>query len=133
MSTRNLGLPLKEQLDAVTASIPAPIGQRIDAGAAEIEASQVAMGLAVGDRAPDFTLPDALARPVSLTELLAAGPVVAVFYRGDWCPWCNLQLHALQQRSRASKNLAHRSWRLVRKQQTTRSHSPKSTSSPSPS
>ena len=87
---------LREQLDGITAAIPEPIGARIDAGVAEVEASRAAPGLAVGDRAPGFTLPDALGRPVSLADLLAEGPVVTAFYRGEWCPYCNLQLHALQ-------------------------------------
>jgi peroxiredoxin len=87
---------LREQLDAISAAIPEPIGMRIDAGTAEIAASRVAPGLAVGDRAPGFSLPDALGRTVSLAALLAEGPAVTVFYRGEWCPYCNLQLHALQ-------------------------------------
>jgi peroxiredoxin len=87
---------LKGQLDGITATIPESIGSRIDAGVAEIDASGRAPGLAVGDRAPAFILPDALGRTVSLDDLLAEGPVVTVFYRGEWCPYCNLQLHALQ-------------------------------------
>jgi peroxiredoxin len=50
----------------------------------------------VGDRAPGFRLPDARGGHVALGELLADGPVVVVFYRGAWCPYCNLQLAALQ-------------------------------------
>src|SRR5271167_2756897 len=92
MSTSTPAPTLKEQLEGITAAIPEPIGSRIDAGVREIDAA----GLAVGDPAPGFTLPDALGRPVSLADLLAEGPVVAVFYRGEWCPYCNLQLHALQ-------------------------------------
>lgn len=53
--------------------------------------------LKVGDKAPTFTLPDSLGRQVSLSELLLQGPVVVTFYRGEWCPYCNLQLHAYQQ------------------------------------
>lgn len=87
---------LQEQLDQVSAAIPEPVGSRIESGAREIEASGVAPGLVVGDRAPGFTLPDALGRPVSLADLLADGPAVVTFYRGEWCPYCNLQLHALQ-------------------------------------
>lgn len=49
-----------------------------------------------GEAAPDFTLPDARSGPVSLTDLLAKGPVVLSFYRGGWCPYCNLELRALQ-------------------------------------
>lgn len=96
MSTSTSVPSLKEQLDEITGAIPEPIGWRIDAGVGEIEASGAAPGLRVGDRAPDFTLPGALGRPVSLSSLLAEGPVVLTFYRGEWCPYCNLQLQALQ-------------------------------------
>src|SRR5262245_48925546 len=50
----------------------------------------------VGDRAPLFRLPDARGGEVALAELLEDGPVVLVFYRGAWCPYCNLQLAAFQ-------------------------------------
>ena len=52
--------------------------------------------LAVGSKAPAFTaqMPDGQA--VSLKEMLAKGPVVLVFYRGAWCPYCNRHLNALQ-------------------------------------
>ena len=49
-----------------------------------------------GDHAPDFTLPDARGEPVALAERLARGPVVLKFYRGGWCPYCNLDLRAFQ-------------------------------------
>jgi peroxiredoxin len=49
-----------------------------------------------GDTAPGFRLPDARGGEVALEDLLAAGPVVLVFYRGGWCPYCNLQLAAFQ-------------------------------------
>ena len=52
----------------------------------------------VGDTVSDFTLPDALRRPVRLWDKLAQGPVVLTFYRGAWCPYCNLELRAYQQR-----------------------------------
>jgi peroxiredoxin len=50
----------------------------------------------VGALAPLFTLPDARGGEVALAELLGQGPVVLVFYRGAWCPYCNLQLAAYQ-------------------------------------
>jgi len=53
-------------------------------------------GLKEGERAPDFTLPDAWGKQVNLAEQLKKGPVVLVFYRGAWCPFCNLHLHALR-------------------------------------
>src|SRR5258708_13049974 len=52
--------------------------------------------LAVGDEAPDFTLPDSRGRQVSLAAVLRAGPAVVTFYRGGWCPYCNIQLRAYQ-------------------------------------
>lgn len=53
-------------------------------------------GLTVGDKAPDFTLPNALGKEVSLSELLKFGIVVIKFYRGEWCPICNLDLKEVQ-------------------------------------
>jgi len=48
-----------------------------------------------GDRAPEFILKDANGREVSSRELLAKGPLVVTFYRGVWCPYCNIDLQAL--------------------------------------
>jgi peroxiredoxin len=87
---------LEPQLDQVSAQVPQPISDRIDASLAEVAASGTAPGLAVGERAPEFELPDALGKTVSLRERLLAGPVVLVFYRGEWCPYCNVHLRALQ-------------------------------------
>ena len=53
-------------------------------------------GLKLGSAAPDFTLKNAFGKTVTLSKELKKGPVVLVFYRGAWCPFCNLHLHALQ-------------------------------------
>lgn len=52
-------------------------------------------GLKVGDKAPDFTLKNAFGKKVKLSHVLKSGPVILSFYRGAWCPFCNLQLHTL--------------------------------------
>lgn len=52
--------------------------------------------LAAGNSAPDFALPDQNGRQVRMTDLLAKGPVVLNFYRGAWCPFCNIELRGLQ-------------------------------------
>ena len=52
--------------------------------------------LKVGEQAPNFELPDALGNQIKLSGLLENGAVVVTFYRGSWCPYCNLQLRALQ-------------------------------------
>lgn len=63
----------------------------------ELAASGTAQrALKTGDHAPDFRLPDARGAYVRLKDLLAMGPVVVSFYRGGWCPYCNLELRALQ-------------------------------------
>jgi len=65
--------------------------------AAALEASGISSrALGVGDAAPDFELPDPSGRLVRLRELLADGPVIVSFYRGQWCPFCNLELRGLQ-------------------------------------
>src|SRR5690242_18759249 len=97
-----INIPLQQQLDELLAHaaerIPAeirnqllsPIQQVVLAGASE-------QAIKEGEAAPDFTLPDAAGRSVTLSELLKQGPVVVTFYRGAWCPYCNLALRAYQQ------------------------------------
>jgi peroxiredoxin len=50
----------------------------------------------VGGEAPDFALPAGNGESVRLSALLRRGPVVLIFYRGEWCPYCNLQLRTFQ-------------------------------------
>ncbi|MEP6563723.1 MAG: peroxiredoxin-like family protein [Mesorhizobium sp.] len=50
-----------------------------------------------GALAPAFTLSEADDGPVSSTDLLARGPLVLSFYRGIWCPYCNIDLESLQE------------------------------------
>lgn len=47
---------------------------------------------------PDFKLPDANGLSRDLKTFLADGPLVISFYRGAWCPYCNLEINALQKR-----------------------------------
>jgi len=53
------------------------------------------VGPKVGERMPDFTLPDANGKLVSLSFLLQSGPAVISFNRGHWCPYCKLELRSL--------------------------------------
>lgn len=52
--------------------------------------------LKVGDKMPSFILPDANGKEISSDELLDNGTLIISFYRGGWCPYCNLELRALQ-------------------------------------
>ncbi len=53
--------------------------------------------LKVGDKAPSFSLPGVNGKPVSSIQLLEKGPLILNFYRGGWCPYCNLELKAYQE------------------------------------
>ena len=78
----------------------------MEAATADLRATGIeSQALQVGARAPDLTLPDALGQPVRLSSLWQRGPLVLVFYRGGWCPYCNLELRAWQQQLGALKNL----------------------------
>ncbi|MEQ9331088.1 peroxiredoxin-like family protein [Thalassobaculum sp.] len=56
----------------------------------------VGRALAVGDSMPGFALPNADGATVRSADLLGRGPLVVTFYRGGWCPYCNLELRAYQ-------------------------------------
>ena len=50
-----------------------------------------------GEVMPPFMLPDETGRLVSLTSLIGNGPVIVMFYRGHWCPYCRLNVMAIMQ------------------------------------
>ncbi|MDO6803589.1 peroxiredoxin-like family protein [Wenyingzhuangia sp. 1_MG-2023] len=50
----------------------------------------------VGDTAPNFILNNALGEAVELYDFLKKGSVILTWYRGGWCPYCNLTLHQMQ-------------------------------------
>lgn len=94
-------MTLAAELDAFRAAFLANAPADIRAAMTRADADLAASGLAAralkaGDRAPDFEAPDARGGAVRLADLLADGPVVVSFYRGGWCPYCNLELRALQ-------------------------------------
>lgn len=60
-----------------------------------VSAGVAAQALRAGDQATDFMLTDVRGDTVSLSSLRRSGPVVISFYRGDWCPYCTLELEAL--------------------------------------
>lgn len=77
--------------------IPADALSVMDAETEALRASGLERrALQPGAVAPDFMLPDAHGRCVRLQSLLDQGPVILVFYRGGWCPYCNLHLRGFQ-------------------------------------
>ncbi len=92
---------LSDQLDEFNAGFVAQVPEDVAAvfqktGEDLRETGIEGKALNVGDRAPDFDLPNAKGGTVKLSDKLKEGPVVISFYRGDWCPYCNLELRALQ-------------------------------------
>jgi peroxiredoxin len=61
-----------------------------------IDSGAASRALKVGDKAPTFTLKDSEGHAMSSADLLAQGPLIVTFYRGVWCPYCNMDLKALQ-------------------------------------
>ena len=100
---------------------PREVREKTERAAAELKSSGVSeQSVSTGAKAPDFALPNAVGDTVRLSELRAKGPVVISFYRGGWCPYCNLELRALQERCRKSTTLAPRSWLFRPRRRTTR-------------
>ena len=91
--------------------LPAEALETMGKAAAELAESGLAQrAVNIGAQAPDFTLPSADGREVTLSALLADGHVVLTFYRGAWCPFCNIALRHLQLHQ---QEIAARGARLV--------------------
>ena len=87
-----------EQLQAASAAqLPADVVEVFSRNSQQLRARGVPGGtVRVGDTVPSFTLRNAVGDRVSLDDLVATGPAVLVFYRGGWCPYCNLALRTYQ-------------------------------------
>jgi len=95
-------MTLAEELDARAAQgrtkLPQATQEMYQRALAELDASGTAeRALREGATAPDFELPNAVGEMVRLSNLIRLGPVILSFYRGQWCPFCNLELRALQE------------------------------------
>ena len=87
-----------EQLKAAAAErLPAEVVEVFDRSIQDfLDQGIPAQSIKAGDLLERFTLDDATATPVSLDEIIETGPAVIVFYRGGWCPYCNLALRTYQ-------------------------------------
>jgi peroxiredoxin len=99
-------MSLQAKLDAFKAdfeagkppyNVPRSIIETMHRATAELIASGAASrAKKVGDKAPGFSLKDPEGNIVGSAELLKKGPLIVSFYRGVWCPYCNLELQALE-------------------------------------
>ena len=91
--TEKLSQLKKMSLSALDGNTRATIVASLD----KLSRSEVAQTAKnVGDIAPNFCLPNVKGQYIHLEEILQTGPVVLSFYRGGWCPYCNLELQLLQ-------------------------------------
>src|ERR1700735_4800512 len=99
-------MSLQNQLDAFRQqfesggppfNVPRTVIETVHRGIKELTSSgQADRVTKVGAHAPGFALKDSDGQVVKSAELLKRGPLVVTFYRGAWCPYCNLDLKALQ-------------------------------------
>src|ERR1700758_1610821 len=93
-------MTLSERLDALRkqrSAIP-ELHEPYEAMIAELRRTDfLEHALRVGDRFPDFMLPNAEGRLIALEDFLAEGALVLTFFPGDWCPYCRVALEALEE------------------------------------
>ncbi len=99
-------MSLQAKLDAFKAdfeagkppySVPRAFIETMHRATAELVASGAAQrAKKAGDVAPAFSLRDPDGNIVNSADLLKRGPLVLSFYRGVWCPYCNMELQALE-------------------------------------
>ncbi len=102
MSATTNVVSYKEQLEGLVEQlngmIPEAHMNTFNADAAQLAATHTSpLKLQKGDKAPTFTLGNAIGQLVKLEDLLKEGKVVMTFYRGTWCPYCNLALKSYQE------------------------------------
>ena len=92
---------LTQNLEQLKTEIQAKLPEDIKTKMAEATFNLINSGIAnnslkVGAKVPNFSLKNAVGKTVELNLLLAESPVVISFYRGGWCPYCNMELRGLQ-------------------------------------
>lgn len=94
-------MSLKEQLAEYRAGwfkrVPAERQAVMERHIEELRKGLAKTALKAGDRAPRIALINAKGALLDIESLLSRGPAIVTFYRGGWCPYCNLELRAFQE------------------------------------
>lgn len=102
----NLKLELSKVDENFIKTAPKDIIDLFERQAKKLAYKQIEKGaLKVGDILPDFVLQNSIGEKINSYDLLSKGPLVISFYRGGWCPYCNLELRAYQEILPEIKNL----------------------------
>jgi len=88
---------LNEQKEGFNAKADSAKKRAYEEGIQAVVNAQITINaLQKGEKAQDFTLTNATGEQISLYQELKKGPVILMWYRGGWCPYCNLTLRAMQ-------------------------------------
>jgi peroxiredoxin len=94
----SLAESLSQTVDAVRDAVPPDIFAQIGASIDDLQASgQTGRAAQVGAAVALPVLATSYGAPLDLAEIAAGGPIVLTFYRGGWCPYCNVTLRAFAQ------------------------------------
>lgn len=94
--SKTLAEQTQETVEAFIGGLPEEVQQTVGGVMQRLMSSNITDNASnVGDKAPEFRLPTVKGGDTTLSELLESGPVVLSFYRGGWCPFCNLEFKAL--------------------------------------
>ena len=94
---KNLEHQISELNENLAKQLPSEVLEVFGKSIQDLKAKKLEDGsIKVGDRFPDFSLPNTNKKIVVLKELLQKGKVIIAFFRGNWCPYCNLELKAFQ-------------------------------------
>jgi peroxiredoxin len=88
-----------EEVNKGVAQAPENVREALASGRADaVEKFDPTKAIQPGEKLPEFSLSDATGKKVSSSDLLKKGAILIAFYRGEWCPYCNLWLRAFQKR-----------------------------------
>ncbi len=88
---------LKAHADQSAQKIPQSLQTVMKTATKELDESGILeLALKTGDQIPEITLPNSMGNQISIQNILKDKNIVLTFYRGGWCPYCNLELKALQ-------------------------------------
>ncbi|NEO54406.1 MAG: AhpC/TSA family protein [Okeania sp. SIO3B5] len=88
---------LQELQAEIQAQLPEDAKAKMNKAVVDLANSDIVdNSLKVGNKVPNFSLPNAVGKIVELNSLLVESPVVISFYRGGWCPYCSMELRGLQ-------------------------------------
>lgn len=100
---------LAEQIEklnhTLSSQLPDEVFEAFGKSIEELKTKKIEEGsLKTGEKIPEFILPSAHGKWVSSKEILSKGKMILAFYRGSWCPYCNLELKFLQDHLSEIKN-----------------------------